>query len=131
MSGEALKIISDAMQAIGLEYSFMGYTADAVEALPSTYFMGEYQELEAGDESGEEDNIFILTGFSRENWNRLEQAKDKIKNYFSARNGRTERTGAGAVVAVFYENGFMVPVEDEELKKIQINLKVKEWRVEA
>lgn len=131
MSGGALKIISEAMTALELKYSFMEYTADAGEPLPATYFVGEYQELETESESGEEDSIFILNGFSREDWGGLEQAKERIKKYFPASGGRMEKTGPGAVAAVFYENGFPIPVEDEELKKIQINLKVKEWRVET
>lgn len=131
MSGGALKIISEAMTAMGLEYSFMEYTLDAGEPPPGTYFVGEYQELEGEKESGEEDSIFILTGSSRENWGALEQIKEKIKKYFPATTGRVEGTGDGVVAAVFYEGSFPVPVEDEELKKIQINLKVKEWRVET
>lgn len=130
MSGGALKIISEAMTALELKYSFMEYTADAGEALPATYFVGEYQELETENESGEEDSIFILNGFSRKDRVYLEQAKEKIKKYFPAGTGRTERTENG-VAAVFYENSFPVPLEDEELKRMQINLKVKEWRIET
>lgn len=131
MSGGALKIISEAMTALELKYSFMEYMADAGEALPATYFVGEYQELETESESGEEDSIFILTGFSRGSWTELERAKEKIKKYFLGSTGRVGKTESGSVIAVFYENGFPVQVEDEELKKIQINLNVKEWKVET
>ncbi len=130
MSGDTLQLISEAMREMGLRYGFMEYVAQAGDALPATYFVGEYQEIEMGDESGEEDTIFILTGFSRENMIRLEQAKEKIKKCFPRNNGRVEKMASGTVAAVFYENSFPVPMENEELKKMQINLQVKEWKVE-
>ncbi len=128
MSTGTLKLINSAMQAMGFKYGFIEYAAGAGERLPETYFTGEYQELEGDNEAGEEESIFLLTGFSREGWGVLEQAKEKIREYFSAGTGRLENTDSGSA-AVFYENSFPVPVENEELKRIQINLKVKEWRI--
>lgn len=130
MSTGALKLINRAMQAMGLKYGFMEYTVGAGDPLPETYFTGEYQELEGDNEAGEEESIFLLTGFSREGWGVLEQAKERIRKCFPAGIGRLEDTDSGSA-AVFYESSFPIPVEDEELKKIQINLKVKEWRTGA
>lgn len=130
MSSDALNLIMRAMDELGLPYVFMERVTDAGSVFPATYFVGEYQEMESEKESGEEEGIFMLTGFTRESWSRLEQAKKEIKKYFPGIGGRVERLGSGTV-AVFYENSIPIPVEDEELKKIQINLKVKEWKVEA
>lgn len=130
MSSDALNLIMRAMDELGLPYVFMERVTDAGSVLPAAYFVGEYQEMESEKESGEEESIFMLTGFTRESWSRLEQAKKEIKKYFPDIGGRVERLGSGTV-AVFYENSIPIPVEDEELKKIQINLKVKEWKVEA
>lgn len=131
MSSEALCLISEAMNVTGLEYGFMEYATDAGNTLPKTYFVGEYQELEGEKESGETDSIFILTGFSRKSWAELEHAKEKIRKYLSGSVGRIYKTESGLVVAVFYENSFPIHVEDDELKKMQINLLIKEWKAET
>lgn len=130
MSIEALSIIKDAMEEMRLNYAFMEYIVNPGETLPRTYFVGEYQELEPTSEDGEEDTIFILTGFSREKWIRLEEAKGKTKKYFSKTTGKTAVTESGSAIVIFYANSLPFPVEDDELKKIQINLTVKEWKVE-
>lgn len=129
MSIEALSIISDAMEEMELNYAFMEYRAKEDEPLPEMYFVGEYQELEPDSEDGEESTIFILTGFSRGKWIRLEEAKEKIKKYFPQTEGKTVVV-EGSVIAVFYANSLPIPLESDELKKTQINLTVKEWKVE-
>lgn len=131
MSIDVLNLIKNGMEALGLKYGFMEYKTDAGEALPETYFVGEYQELESAGESGEEDAVFILTGFSREKWIRLEEAKTMIKKYFPHNSGRVAAVGTGSTAAIFYENSFPIPVESDELKKLQINLMIKEWKVEG
>ena len=128
MSIEALSIINDAMEEMGLNYAFMEYRAKDYEPLPEMYFVGEYQELEPDSEDGEESAIFILTGFSRGKWIQLEEAKEKIKKCFQTE-GKTV-VAEGSVIAVFYANSLPILVENDELKEIQINLTVKEWKVE-
>lgn len=130
MSIEALSIINDAMEEMGLNYAFMEYRAKDDEPLPEMYFVGEYQELEPDSEDGEESAIFILTGFSRGKWIQLEEAKEKIKKYFPQSTEKMAITESGSTIAVFYTNSLPIPVEDDVLKKIQINLIVKEWKVE-
>lgn len=127
MSIEVLNVINSAMKEMGLPYALMEYTAG--EELPKTYFVGEYQELDPINEDGEEDAVFILTGFSREKWIQLEDAKGKIKKYFPRSTGKTVVTESGSVAAIFYSNSLPISVEDDELKKMQINLTIKEWSV--
>ncbi|RKJ44375.1 hypothetical protein D7X98_12650 [bacterium 1XD8-76] len=130
MSADVLNLIKNAMEALGLKYGFMEYKVNAGEALPATYFVGEYHELESDGEAGEEDTVFILTGFSREKWIRLEETKEMIKKYFPRNSGRVIAAGSDSTVALFYGNSLPLPVEDDELKKMQINLVIKEWKVE-
>lgn len=118
------------MEEMGLNYAFMEYIVEPGNSFPKTYFVGEYQELEGTNEDGESNAIFILTGFSRENWIKMEEAKGKIKRYFPQTTGKTAVTESGSVVAVFYANSLPILVENDELKKIQINLTIKEWKVE-
>ena len=131
MSKEALKIISDAMSEMGLNYEFMEWTSE-----PSyPYFTGEYQEVPPISEDGEQETSFILNGFARDvgddktAYLELENAKEKIASYFSKVSGKTVITEKGSAVAVFYANSLVIPTGDAELKRLQINLTIKEWSV--
>lgn len=129
MRKDTLKAISDAMEEIGLNYEFMEWSGP----LSYPYFTGEYTETEPVSEAGEQEASFILDGFARDGpdsraYLELEDAKMKIADYFPAINGRMVATQTGRA-AIFYANSFPVQTEDAALKRIQINLTVKEWRV--
>lgn len=126
MSKEVLKIISDAMASIGLEYGFVTYAGNPVKY---PYFVGEYTETEGVTEDGLQETTFLLTGFHRGTWLELEDAKERIETYFNQVSGKTVITDSRSGVAVFYANSLIVPTGDAELKSIQINLHVKEWKV--
>ena len=129
MTKEGLKIIKDAMEALGLKYAFMQYHVGKNEKTPDVYFVGEYQEVEPLYENGMQESKFLLTGFSRGTWMALEDAKEKISAYFNKVSGKTVIADSGTAVAIFYSNSLVIPTGDAELKKIQINLDVKEWSV--
>lgn len=126
MSKNLLKVVSDGMAELGIEYEFGEYTK---EPIVYPYFVGEYTETEPMTEDGLQETTFMLSGFSRGTWLTLENAKAKIENYFNKVYGKTVMVGDGSAVAVFYGNSLIVPTGDEELKKIQINLQCKEWKV--
>lgn len=129
MSTDALNIISDAMESLGLNYDFMEYKVSGDEKKPLMYFVGEYQETVPLYENGLQEASFLLTGFTRGTWLALEEAKNKISNYFDRVHGKKVITEEGSAVAIFYENSSVVLTGDAELKRIQINLNIKEWRV--
>lgn len=124
MTEVALKIISDAMQEMELAYGLGRFNGQA-----DPYFVGEYQETPSDTEDGLQESTFMLTGFTRGEWLGLERAKKKIKNYFNRVSGKTAIVNNGSAVAVFYENALIVPTNDAELKRMQINLEIKEWEV--
>ena len=126
MSKAVLKLVSDAMNSLGLEYDFGTYKKNPV-VYP--YFVGEYQETESTTEDGLQETTFLLTGFSRDSWLTLETAKEKIENYFNHVSGKTVITDNGSAVAIFYAGSLIVPTGDAELKSIQVNLSIKEWKV--
>lgn len=126
MSKQILKVVSDAMAALNLEYGFGVYSGDPV-VYP--YFVGEYTEEEPMNEDGLQETTFLLNGFSRDSWLTLENAKERIENYFHKVSGKTVMADDGSAVAVFYSNALIVPTGDAELKRIQINLHCKEWSV--
>lgn len=126
MSKRILKVVSEAMATLNLEYGFGVYSADPV-VYP--YFVGEYTEEEPMSEDGMQETTFLLNGFSRDTWLTLENARERIANYFHKVSGKTVMADDGSAVAVFYANSLIVPTGDAELKRIQINLHCKEWSV--
>ena len=126
MTRKTLKIISDAMDSLGLEYGFMRYNKKPV-VYP--YWVGEYQENPPISESGHSTSSFLLTGFHRGEWADLETHKERIEKYFNKVSGKTVMAEDGSAVAIFYANSLIVPTMDAELKRIQINLDVHEWSV--
>lgn len=126
MSQQVINVISDAMEALNLEYGFVEYSGN-----PFTYpyWVGEYTETESFTEDGLQESTFLLTGFSRESWAELEAEKELIENCFNQISGKTVIADNGSAVAVFYAYSLIVPTGDAELKSIQINLSVKEWKV--
>lgn len=123
MSISALKFISDELEALSIDYEFGGWTSDPV---PDPYFVGEYTEPESmtKEENGFQEMTFMLTGTGR-TWFELEQVKNTIENNIS----KTAILPNGNGIAVFYAGSLIVPTGDAELKRIQINLNIKEWSV--
>ena len=124
MSKQVLKIISDAMNSLGLEYDFGTYKKNPV-VYP--YFVGEYQETEQMTEDGLQETTFLLTGFNRGKWLTLEEAREKIEKYFGFGVKAVILDKSG--VAVFYAGSLIAPTGDAELTRIQISLRIKEWKV--
>lgn len=119
---EILKYIADLLKGQGIKYAFMRWNKDI--AYP--YFVGEYNEVEPTDEDQYHEYSFTLTGFTRGPWADLEVEKAKIENLF---NSHTTILESGSGVVISYSGAFPIPIEEGELKKIQINLNIKEWRV--
>lgn len=126
MTKATLSLISRAMKEMGIEYALAEYRKSPV-VYP--YFVGEYQEFEATTSDGLQESTFILTGFSRGSWLDLENAKEKIAKYFGRVSAKTVILDNGSGVAVSFSDSQIVPTGDAELKRIQINLNVKEWMV--
>lgn len=126
MSKNALKIILNAMSSMDIEYELGTYTKKPV-VYP--YFVGEYQESEPMTEDGHQETTFMLNGFSRGSWADLENAKERIETFFNRVQGNIVMAEDGSAVAIFYSDALIVPTGDAELKRIQINLKIHEWKV--
>ena len=131
MSKAVLKTIKESMKELGINYQFKKWKGHPIYP----YFVGSYQEVPTAGEDGMQETSFILTGFARSDGNVdgvliLEEAKEKIENYFKTEGGRAAITDSGSAVAIFYANTFGdLPTGDAELEKIEINLTIKEWSV--
>lgn len=120
---EILKVINDQMTAIGINYEF-GRMSKSLPEYP--YWVGEYTEPESMTEDGKEQPTIILTGFSRGKYLELETEKSKIKERF--RRGVSLLTENGSAVYICYGGSIPIPQEDDDLKKIQVNLNIKYWK---
>lgn len=120
MTKQSLKFISEQLNSI-ISYEFGQWSGDLVYP----YWVGEYSEVGIANEDGMCETTFILTGTTRGTWLDLENDKEKIKNLFKDKIAILDKNG----IAIFYENGLIIPIDDMELKRMQINLQVKEWEV--
>lgn len=119
----ALSFISEQMTKLGINYEFDTWTSD----VRYPYFVGEFHEDEPFTEDGAETSYMILTGFHRGKYISLEEAKNKIKKHFDPINGLRAKTDSGSI-AVFFAGAYNIPSGEADLKKIQITLKIKEWK---
>ena len=125
MNKYVLSIVSEMMSDLQLEYGFGSYAKDPV-VYP--YFVGEYQEVEPSTEDGLQTATLILTGFTRGSWLDLENAKQKISDYLTYE-GTSFKEPDGSYAVLSYSNAFIVPKEEMDLKSIQINVNIQEWKV--
>ena len=120
-----LKFISDQMDTIAVPYEFGEWSS----AVTYPYFVGEITEDSPLTEDGAEDSTLTLIGFMRGGTLLdLIEAKEKIKAHFHPIYGCRGDTNSGAI-AVFYDGFFPVPSGEAGLHKIEIRLKIKEWKV--
>lgn len=121
---DKFKFISEQMDRIGVPYEF-GMWSSAVQY---PYFVGEQPSPETYPaEDGSEESVILLTGFHRGALADLMQFKEKIKKHFSPIHGLRSATDSGSI-AVFFDGFFPIPTGEADLKKIQINLTIKEWK---
>lgn len=122
---EILKMIDMCLTEAGINYEFMEWTSEIVYP----YFVGEYNELEPQNESGERETTFTLNGFTRGSFSELLSCAKTIENLFPANCGLSEMFESGSAAVVFYDNSTQIQTGVPDLKRIQINLTIKEWRV--
>lgn len=121
----SLTVVKDELQNIGVPYEYMRWTSPVNGA----YFVGELSEFPRVTEDGAIEKTLLLTGTTRGTWFELENYRKQIEAHFPPIYGLRKATDHGSgSVAIFYENSNPVPTGEEDLKRIQINLKIKEWR---
>lgn len=120
---DKLKFINEQMGVVGVPYEF----GEWASAVTYPYYVGEITEEPTITEDGAEESTLILNGFHRGKFIDLENDKAKIKKHFHPIHGLRASTDSGAI-AVFFDGAFYVPTGEADLKRIQINLKIKEWK---
>lgn len=118
-----LGIVQKELDSIDIPYEYMGWTSNVTYP----YFVGEYTEIVTNNEDGYKEYTIMLTGTTVDSWLSLEQHRAKIEDHFPDIGG-LRITDALGVVVIFYENSFPVPTDEANLKRIQINLRIKSWK---
>ena len=116
------------MDFLAIPYEFGEWTSD----VKYPYVVGEMTETEPDTEDGKEQYEFILTVWHRASENpymSIEEIKNKIKKHFHQTHGKRSQIGDTVIVG-FYGGAFYVPTGEADLKKLQINLTIKQWKGE-
>lgn len=124
MSIAGLSYVGDLLQSLSIPYRFMEWKSKPPD---DYYFVGEYNEVPTltREENGHSETTFILRGFTRGDWELLEQAREKIERNAA----KTAILPDGTGMAVSYDTATVVPTGDSELKSMKINLTIQEWKV--
>lgn len=122
---EVLKYINEQMHDLGIAYEFGEWTTEVIYP----YSVGEIQDSEPLTEDGAETSTFILTFFHRgeRGYSTLEQLKSRLKRHFNTITGLTVKKD-GCSITGFYSNAFFIPTNKADLKRMQVNLKIKVWK---
>lgn len=126
MTVAGLAFLKGELLSLGIPYEFMEWTSHPV---PKTYWVGEYSEVAPVDEDGLFESTFLLTGTTKGKYLSLEIVKEQIRNHFPEY-GLTEILPNGWGIAVMFETSFPVPAVEEGVHRMQITLRVKEWKGE-
>ena len=126
MTVAGLAFLKGELLSLGIPYEFMEWTSHPV---PKTYWVGEYSEVAPVDEDGLFESTFLLTGTTKGKYLDLEIVKERIRNNFPEY-GLTEILPNGWGIAVMFETSFPVPAVEEGVHRMQITLRVKEWKGE-
>jgi hypothetical protein len=120
---DKLKFINEQLAVIAVNYEFGEWTSPVVYP----YVVGEITEESTVTEDGSEQSTMILNVFHRGHYIPIEMLKETIKKHFHPIHGLRANTDSGSI-AVFYDGAIYVPTGEADLKRMQINLKIKEWK---
>ena len=122
MTDILLNFIGKKLTNGGVNYEFGEWGSDPVPL----YFVGEYISLPPTTEDGLHEHSFMLTGFCRGRWSELEKEREKIEGIFR---DCTQVLEDGTGVDISYSGCRIIPTGTSQIKRIQIDLDIKEWKV--
>ena len=121
MTEESLKFIDRILTEAGIPYEFQEWTSD----FTYPYWVGEYTEPEPMNEDGMQESTFMLTGTTDGTYQQLESCKARIKETCDIQTILPNGNG----LAISYAGSLNIPTGNAKMKRMQINLTIKEWEV--
>lgn len=122
MTSQVLGIISNTINSV-VPYEFGRWSGN----VPDTYCVGEYMTTPIATEDWAVESTMILTITTRGAFQELLHVQRRISHAFDPLTGLRASTYYGSV-AIFYENAFPVETGEADLKRMQINLRIKQWK---
>ncbi len=121
---KCLGILGEELRNMDIKAEFENWTGK----IPDSYWVYTYVESENIYETGCKSGILILDGFARKDISLLEAEKEKIiKKFIDFR-----KTVGNTTVYLGSADGQIISnSQDQEIKRIQINIDFKEWEVLA
>ena len=117
---KVLNVLKNEFKSMNVPYEFDAWKSNI--QLP--YFVGEISEVPTTDEDGKREFDFILTGEDMNTYSQLLDYSESIEKRYKYGHSAVV---SGGVVKIIYNNTITVPVEDEDVKRIQINITVYLW----
>lgn len=114
---EALTILKNEMERLNIPYTFDSW--DNEVELPQ--FIGEILETPTVDEDGKSEYSFILTGYAT-TYSYLFDVADLLKSNY-------KQSAIVNGIVIKYDNANPVDNGTDDLKQLQITLKIKKWGV--
>ena len=117
-----MEYIVEFMEQLNIPYEYFQWNGE----ITYPYWTGRYVESQTLTEDGKEEYTVTLEGFYRGGMLILEQQKESIRK--ATKNGITGYED-GVGISIDYLNTIAnIDTGDFELKKIQVNLRVRLWR---
>lgn len=114
---DVLTLINSEMEKLNIPYTFDNWDTDIT--LPQ--FIGEISEIPTLDEDGGSEYTFILNGYAT-NYTYLYEVAEQLKNKYKT-SAIVDKTVITYISTNNVDNG------TDDLKQVQITLKIKDWSV--
>lgn len=122
---ELLNFVQNKMNELNIPYEFENWTAP----VQYPYFVGSLTEFEDDREDGLEEKTLIITGTTTGDWLELIEVQETLKNAFPPVGGYRAILDSGSGVVLFYATALPIPTGEADLKRIEIRVTVKFWKV--
>ena len=93
------------------------------------YWIGEYSETSPTSEDGYREDTLMITGTTKGSVMDLEKGKEILKKAFPEFSGYHAVLDSGTHILVFYDTATIVPTDGNDIKRLQVNLIIKSWKV--
>lgn len=93
------------------------------------YWIGEYSEIPSNAEDGFGEDTMMITGTTKGSVIDLENGKEILRKAFSTIKGYHAVLDSGTHILVFYDTATSIPTDRNDIKRLQVNLQIKSWKV--
>lgn len=93
------------------------------------YWIGEYSEVSISAEDGSGEDVMMITGTTKTGVIDLEDGKEILQKAFPKISGYHAVLDSGTHIIAYYDTTTMIPTDGNDIKRLQVNLQIKSWKV--